>query len=186
MLPVFICRQPEACAAVSECIERSTHRSSAKRAVCGNKLLIGKPLWPCCENGNGDAIRWPIGPSVRADLERPGVGLAMVFRECRLGIEGIDLAWPAVHEEEDGMFRPGGKARRPRAQRRAGGFRSEEARARHQIDERQPGEPATGLPEEFAPRPSAWREVGSEPGHGESLRIDKFIEIENDPAEMFE
>jgi hypothetical protein len=33
MLPVFICRQPEACAAVSECIDRITQRSSANLAV---------------------------------------------------------------------------------------------------------------------------------------------------------
>ena len=58
---MFICRQPEACAAVSVCIDRITHRSSANRAVCGKRLLISRPLWPCLVNGKGDCISLPIG-----------------------------------------------------------------------------------------------------------------------------
>ena len=60
-LPVFIWRQPEACAAVSVYIERITHKSSPNRAVCGNRLLIGRPLLPCLAYGNGDLIKWPTG-----------------------------------------------------------------------------------------------------------------------------
>lgn len=60
-LPVFICKHPDACAAVSECIDRITQMSSACFAVCGKRLLIGSPLSPCCRNGKGDFIKYPIG-----------------------------------------------------------------------------------------------------------------------------
>src|SRR5260370_34870373 len=72
ILPVFICRQPEACAAVSVYIERITHRSSANLEVCGNRLLISSPLCPHLLNSNGDCIRYPTGrlfePTVKSPL----------------------------------------------------------------------------------------------------------------------
>src|SRR4051812_25217916 len=74
MLPVFICRQPEACAAVSACIERTTQRSSANFAVCGKRLLISSPLCPCCVNGNGDCMRWPMGRPFEPTLASPAYG----------------------------------------------------------------------------------------------------------------
>ena len=68
MLPVFICRQPEACAAVSACIDRITQRSSAYRAVCGKRFDTHVPVWPCWAKLNLDAVRTaPPGATRAAD-----------------------------------------------------------------------------------------------------------------------
>ena len=73
-LPLFICRQPLAWAAVSVCIERITHRSSANCAVQGKRLLISSPLCPCLRNSNGDCIKCPIGRPFEPTLASPEYG----------------------------------------------------------------------------------------------------------------
>ena len=56
-----------------------------------------------------------------------GQGLAGVFRQCRLGVEGVHLRGSAIEEEEDDAFGAGGEVRRAWAERRAGGFGAEYA-----------------------------------------------------------
>src|SRR3954468_14612763 len=84
-VPVLSCRQPPAWAAVSVYSERITHRSSANLAVCGNRLLIGRPLLPCFVNSNGLRIRWPTGRPLDPTLVLPVYGLPSYLSSSGLG-----------------------------------------------------------------------------------------------------
>src|SRR5262245_11535744 len=84
-LPVLSCRHPPACAAVSVCMDRITHRSSANFAVCGNRLEIGSPLSPCWVNGKGLFIKWPIGRLFDPTLVFPVYGLPSYFSTAGFG-----------------------------------------------------------------------------------------------------
>ena len=116
-LPVFIWRQPDACAAVSVCSDRITQRSSANFAVCGKSSLIGRPLWPCLANRNGDFISRPMGRPFEPMGVLPVIGGAVELGEGRLGVERVDLARSAVHEQEDGVLRLRGEMRGPGTER---------------------------------------------------------------------
>src|SRR5215472_17606125 len=147
MFPVFSCKQPEACAAVSVYIERITQRSSANFDVWGNRLLISRPLAPCLRNSNGDCMRWPIGRPLEPTTRSPLIGRSVVPGQRRLRIESIDVARGAVHEQEDGVLRfrrevwgLGGKRADVRSARVA----------REQINERQSCESLAYLPQELA------------------------------------
>ena len=86
--------------------------------------MVGKisgthvPLWPCCFQAKRRLHE-------RADLvgEEAGVLvealqlLAVVFRQFRLVVPGVDLAGPAVHEQPDDRFRLRGEMRRPGGER---------------------------------------------------------------------
>ncbi len=90
---------------------RSTHSSSANFAVCGNRLLISRPLWPCFLKGNGLCIRWPIGRPLEPTGVLALVGVAIILRQSRLGIERVHLAGSAVHEQENDVLCPGREMR---------------------------------------------------------------------------
>lgn len=90
-------------------------------------------------------------------------GLAIEFVELGLVFEGIDLARPAVHEEENYALGLGRKMRRLGGQRvgelrlcRMGGP-AEKAVLREQSRQRQSGEAGARLPKEFAARAAAER-----------------------------
>src|SRR5207253_1185725 len=82
------------------------------------------------------------------------VGLAVELHQRWLGVERIDLARRAVHEQEDNVLGLGSEVRLL--------FRAEDAVAAEKIEEGQPGEAAADLPEELAPRPATGRRVGDE------------------------
>src|SRR5262245_37234998 len=95
------------------------------------------------------------GPTVRADRRVALVRCALELRQCGFRVEGIDLARRAVHEEKDGVLCLGGMVRR---------FRRGTGLAREEIEQSQPGESATDLPEKLTPRPTAGRRVWNETG----------------------
>ena len=64
MLPVNIIQFEDSCTGTSVCIERTTQRSSAKRATSGNSSLISNPDWPCRLNLNGEGSSPPVPFSV--------------------------------------------------------------------------------------------------------------------------
>jgi len=135
----------------------------------------------------------PDGSSVGADLGFPLIGLSVPLGQCRLGIECIYLARPAVHEQEDAMFGFGGEMGGLRSQRvestRGMGRRlgaRKEAVARESVDECQASKAATDLPQKLPPSASTRRWVGNESGVHESIGVYKLVEIENHPTELFE
>src|SRR3954447_10380136 len=58
--PVFIWRQAPLWLMLSATIERTTQRSSAHVATCGNSSLISIPLCPCRENLYGDGRQFTV------------------------------------------------------------------------------------------------------------------------------
>ena len=79
-------------------------------AMCGKISLTSMPLWPYFLNLNGDVKHAPVLRSVGRLAVRQR--LAVVLRQHRLGIEGIDVRRAAVHEEEDDALGLAGKRRR--------------------------------------------------------------------------
>ena len=53
------------------------------------------------------------GAVVGADRRRATIARPVVLFERGLGIEGVDLAGPSIHEQENNMFGPGRKVGRP-------------------------------------------------------------------------
>jgi len=114
-------------------------------------------------------------PAVRPDLS-PGVGLVrrtIEFLELGLGIERIDLAGAAIHEEKDRPFRSRREMRLLRGQeitcvstRRWRAVRASRAGkepvARQEIDQGQPGKPAADLPQKLAPGVTTGGQIGNE------------------------
>lgn len=111
------------------------------------------------------------GPAIRADLGFAAIGLAVEFRQRGLGVKGVHLAGAAVHEEEDAVLGLGGEVRLFRGERtqrgsRRGGVRRllEEAVRGEAVEQREAGEAAADLPEEFAARAGArggiWDKAG--------------------------
>src|SRR5207248_2168688 len=85
-------------------------------------------------------------------------GLAIEIVQLRFVVEGVDVARPTVHEEEDDALGLGGQVpvlrrKRVREGRDAvggDGLAGEEAVGGEQAGERRGGEAGAGLPEEFA------------------------------------
>ena len=135
----------------------------------------------------------PDGASVGADFGFPLIRLSVPLGQCRLGIERVYLARPAVHEEKDAMFGFGGEMGSLWSQRmeytRGLGRRlraRKEAVPREPVDECQAGKAATDLPQKLPPSASTRRWVGNESGVHESIGVYKLVEIENHPTELFE
>ena len=91
--------------------------SSTQVARCGNRSQTHLPHWPYCWN-------FHFGPTTRPSFflpPRPNVLTAIVLPssvvELRLVVEGIDVARPAVHEEEDDALGLGRQRRRLGRQR---------------------------------------------------------------------
>ena len=144
--------------------ERMTARSSAHSAMCGSQSETQRPLWPCCFQVRFDA-RIGESNSPIAVMTRPKLGgdrLAGELVEQRLGIEGIEVARAAFHEEEDDVLRLGREVRQSRAsgESRGDGFgaalecgksrpsrRSAQGLARQQVRHRHRAEPAAGAGE---------------------------------------
>ena len=148
--------------------ERITHRSSANFAVCGKRLLISSPLcraWKLERRLHQMAD----GPAVGADRFRIAlVGCAVKAGQRRLGIEGIDLAGRAVHEQEDDCLALAAKCgcvaradshKSAMLGEGAACPRCEKSIAREQIDQRQSGKTSAHLPEELAAGASAGSRV---------------------------
>src|SRR3954470_14198188 len=70
-------------------IERMTHRSSAHCDKCGNRSLIGSPLWPRGANLNGDGNAAPVLRSVG----RLGVGSGLSAYRSSSGLGSNVSTW---------------------------------------------------------------------------------------------
>ena len=92
--------------------------------------------------------------AVGADCLFAGIFLAVEFRECRLGVKGIDMAWAAIHEKKNNVLGLGRKMPRP-----GGKFPAKGVVFCQQVNQSQPRKPTAGLPQEFTPRLSAGRVV---------------------------
>ena len=71
--------------------------------MCGSQSETQSPLWPCCfhlrcEASSGESPS-PIGVITGSKLA--GSGLPASWSSSRLGVEQVDVARPALHEQED-------------------------------------------------------------------------------------
>lgn len=120
-----------------------------------------KPALPVAAKRERRLHQMADGPAIGADRRVATIRHVVEPRQRRLGIKRIDLAGPAVHEQEDGML---GLHREVRpACLIAVARRREEAIAAQEIDERQAREAAADLPKELPARAAAgsavWREA---------------------------
>ena len=206
-LPVFICRQPEAWAAVSVYSDRITHRSSANRAVCGKRLLISRPLWPCLrERERRLCIRWPIGRPLEPTGVSPVYGCAVVLRRAPAWGRTCRPGWaPPFMNRKTTCLALAGKCGGLGASRYGAGRRRralaarlavEEAVARQQVDQRQAREPAarpargtrgatgrTGSGSGCSGRSARPSEGASSPV---SIGVDELVEVEDHAAQLLE
>src|ERR1700709_1200972 len=86
MEPVFIRYTDSGCVTLSPWQPRRRQTSSTQAPTCGNQSDTSIPLRPCLANVRGEAGR-----------QR----LAVEAGEVGLGVERVDVARPAGHEEED-------------------------------------------------------------------------------------
>ena len=128
------------------------------------------------------------------------------FVERRLGVERIDLAGRAVHEQEDGVLGLGREVRRlgrEQVRRPVAGARPRRAwRAKkpsrdEQVDQGQAGEPAADLPEELAAGAAAGGRVRDVAGRScsaigvaasspMSVGVDELVQVEDHAADLLE
>ncbi len=98
----------------SVCMPLSRQSLSACFASSGNSSLIHSPLSPRFSNLNGEPMSLPAAePAASA-----GRRFAVVGRQLRLVVEGIDVARRAVHAQEDDALGLRGEVRLLRRERR--------------------------------------------------------------------
>ena len=143
--------------------------SSMCWAVWANSSLTSMPLWPYFWNLNGEGNAAPVLRSVRQVRHRQL--LAGVFCKRRLGIERIDVARPAVHEQVDDALGLGRKMRqlvrpadscspRPARPRWLRGQQRSTARIGQDPGEAEHGEAHAGAAEQFAASESVFSVAG--------------------------
>ena len=87
---------------------RITHRSSASSAICGRKSLTSRPDWPRGRSGLTGGQERILGHLAAGHHHAEALGqrLAGELDQIGLGIEQIDMARPAMHEEPDHALDP--------------------------------------------------------------------------------
>ena len=146
-------------------IEWMNAMSSTQVARFGNRSETHLPHWPYWRNahfGPDDAALVLLAAAAeRLDGDR----LAVQRVELWLVVERVDVAGPAVHEQEDhalGLGRECGLPGRHRVDERRDsvgrdGLASQESVAAQQAGERDRAKPAAGLPEKLTAGPAAER-----------------------------
>ena len=125
-------------------------REETAHLLAALAILLELPL-----GADDPAFVLPAAPTKRLHLN----GLSIEPVKLGLVVEGVDVAGPAIHEQEDHTARLAGKMRLLRREgigKRRGCRRCracEKFVETQQSGQRQAGEAATGFPEEFAPRP---------------------------------
>ena len=138
----------------------STHVDEVRKQL-GNPLarlavLFELPLWP-------DHASFVLFAA--ASLGFDGDGFAVELIELGLVVERVDMARPAIHEEEDDALRFGGKMRLLGREGifvgsfpvRGDGLTAQKSVGREQSRQRRRRKTAPRLPQEFATRPAAKR-----------------------------
>ena len=110
---MFIWSRPEPCAKLSVYMLRMTAMSSSRLARCGKRSEIDRPGFAMPGELARRAQQHPrdCGPSSSGSLSRIGIGLPLMLGELDLGVERVDLADAAVHEQHDARLGLGGEMR---------------------------------------------------------------------------
>ena len=116
--------------------------------MCGSQSHIHRPLWPCCDHlrllASSGAPYSPI--AVMTGRSCPAAACRASSLELGLGVEQVDVARAAFHEQEDDALGPGGVMRRGRQAGQIGAARA--CRRAGRARRRRPGCRAERLPRE--------------------------------------